>query len=235
MGAIYKREMRSYFITPIGYVFLALFLSVNGVLFSVNTLRQGTNSSVGGYFGQMIFALVLLVPILTMKVFTEEKKMRTEQLLLAAPVPLIKIVLAKYLAAYTMFLIALGGAMLNLLILYFYGNPPPMILLGSMISLALVGAAAIAIGVFFSSLTENQFIAAISTMATLLVFVALSLFNSLIHAQFLRAIFNWFSLMTRFNSFAFGIFDLPALIYYISVAAVFLFLSVRVYEKKRWL
>ena len=234
MLAIFKKEIRAYFITPIGYVFIALFLAVNGVLFSVNTLRLGRNSNINAYFYWIILALVLLVPILTMKVFTEEKKMRTEQLLLSAPVPLFKIVVAKYLAAYAMFVLVLGIASLNFIILTIYGSPNFAIFLGSMISLLLIGAACVAIGVFFSALTENQFIAATSTMAVLLTFVGMNLFNDLISSTFLRGFFNWFSLLARFNLFSFGFFDLQAILYYVSVAAVFIFLTIRVYEKKRW-
>lgn len=85
MKAIFKRELRSYFTTPAGYIFLAVFLSANGFLFSFNTLKQGKDSSVESYFTYFIMAFILLIPILTMKTFSEEKKAKTDQLLLTAP------------------------------------------------------------------------------------------------------------------------------------------------------
>lgn len=98
----------------------------------------------------------------------------------------------------------------------------------------LIGAACISIGVFISSLTENQIIAAIVTMAVLLVLMMLSIFNSYISVPFLRTVLNWFSILNRFSNFSFGIFDFSALLYYFSLSGIFLFLTVRVFQKRRW-
>ena len=100
MTAIYKREMRSYFTTPIGYVFLTVFLFFAEGLFCYTTLFSRT-TDVKNYFTAMLFLLVILLPLLTMKLFSEEKKQRTEQLLLTSPVSLFSMVFAKFLAAYT--------------------------------------------------------------------------------------------------------------------------------------
>ena len=102
MLAIYKREMKAYFITPLGYVFLGVFLLVSGAVFCFSTLYEMT-SDLTGYFSAMLFCFIILLPLLTMKLFTEEKKTRTEQLLLTAPVSVLSVVFAKFLAAYTMF------------------------------------------------------------------------------------------------------------------------------------
>ena len=103
MFAIYKKEMRSYFINPIGYVFAGIFLLASAFLFGYTTfLSQSYDTS--SYFTYMIFAFVLLIPLLTMRLFAEEKKMRTEQLLLTAPVTITGIVMGKACAAFTMFL-----------------------------------------------------------------------------------------------------------------------------------
>ncbi len=234
MTAIYKRELRSYFTTPTGYIFLAIFLSANGFLFSFNTLKQGVNSSVENYFTYFIMAFILLIPILTMKTFSEEKRAGTDRLLLTSPVSLLSVVMGKFLAAYTVFAIAVAGAGLNFLILQAYGSPSGAVIAGSLLSALLVGAACIAIGVFISSLTENQIIAALVTMAVLLVLMMLSVFNSYITVPFLRTVLDWFSILNRFSNFTYGIFDPAALLYYLSLSGVFLFLTVRVFERRRW-
>lgn len=234
MKAIYKRELRSYFTTPAGYVFLSIFLAANGVLFSIFTLKQGTKSSVESYFTYAIMAFILLIPILTMKVFSEEKKGRTEQLLLTAPVSLSGIVLGKFFAAYTVFMIGVAISSVNFLILSQYGDPSGAVIIGSLLCILLIGAACVAIGVFISSLTENQIVAAIITMAVLLVMIMLSVFNSYIASPFLRTVLNWVSILNRYSNFSYGIFDFPALLYYLSLSGVFLFLTVRVLERRRW-
>ena len=102
MFAIYKRELHSYFTTPIGYVFMAVFLAVSGFCFSITTL-QSQSSDVSTYFQFLMFAYIVIIPLLTMKTFAEERRTRTEQLLLTAPVSLTGMVMAKFLAAFTMF------------------------------------------------------------------------------------------------------------------------------------
>ena len=119
MFAIYKREMRSYFTTPIGYVFLAVFTAVNAVIFAMNTYMADT-ASISNCFTAMIYAYILLVPILTMKTFSDELRLKTDQLLLTAPVSLTKVVFAKFLSALTVYFIAVATSMLNFLFLAFH-------------------------------------------------------------------------------------------------------------------
>ena len=234
MLALLKKELHSYFITPIGYAFIAIYLAVNGVLFTTFTLKSGFTVP-DTYFTWSVLALVLLVPILTMKSFSEERKMKTDQLLLTAPVSLSAVVGAKLLGAYIVYIIAVLASSLNIIALDIDGNTVNYgVIFGSYLSLLLIGLACIAIGVFVSSLTENQLVAAIVTMGILLVIIAISMFNSQIESDFLRAVLSWISLLDRYALFTYGMFDLSALIYYISIAGVFFFLTVRVFEKRRW-
>ena len=108
------------------------------------------------------------------------------------------------------------------------------VLFGSYLSLLLIGLSCIAIGVFISALTENQLVAAVITMGLLLVIIAIGMFNGQIENDFLRSVLSWISLLDRFSLFTYGMFDLSALIYYFSIAGVFYFLTVRVFEKRRW-
>ena len=234
MIAIFKRELRSYFSTSIGYIFVGIFLALSGALFSYSTLQQREASDTAFYFTLMLFAFVIILPLLTMKLFSEERKLKTEQLLLTAPISLWSMVVAKFLAAYTIFAVTFLTSCLNFFILYSYGNPPTAIILGNIISILLVGSAFIAIGVFVSALTENQLIAAFGTMAILFVLLLLGVVGSYVNFTPLRIVINWLSIFTRFYSFTYGEFSFSAIVYYASIAFVFLFLTVRMFEKRRW-
>ena len=234
MFAIYKREMRSYFTTPIGYIFIGVFLALSGGIFSFCTLQLFDAADPYSFFTFLLFGFAILIPLLTMKLFSEERKLKTEQLLLTSPVTLTGMVLAKFLAAFTMFALTFLASCCYFLILPQYGEINGAILFGNIISILLVGAAFIAVGVFVSSLSENQLNAAIGTIAILGVMLVISFLSAYIDNAFIRTVFGWLSIFTRFMNFTYGIFDYSALLYYISIAFVFLFLTVRVYEKRRW-
>ena len=233
MLAIYKREMRSYFTTPLGYVFLGVFLAVSAAVFCFTTLFA-MSSEVTNYFSTMMQCYIVLLPLLTMKLFSEEKKQKTEQLLLTSPVSTWGIVLGKFLAAYTVFASVTVFSSLYFIIIGFYGHVKVPLLLGNLLAVLLVGMALIAIGVFISAITENQLSASIATMATLFALTFLSLLCQYIGYYPLRFVFESLSLFYRFQYFTQGIFDFAGLFYYLSVSAVFLFLTARVFERRRW-
>lgn len=235
MLAIYKREMRAYFTSPVGYVFIAVFLAINAFLFSFCTLLEGVNSNVASYFSMIMFVFIILVPMLTMKMFSEDRKMRTEQLLLTAPIGLMGMVFGKFLAAFTMFggTYIVGNA-INFSLLYKYGSPNSAELISSSVGILLIGAAFIAIGLFASALTENQIVAAIGTMGILLFMLIVNFLNGFIDVYAIRVVLSWISVFSRFGNFGYGILDLASLLYYFSICFVFMFLTVRIYEKRRW-
>lgn len=256
MLAIFKKEMRSYFINPIGFVFVGIFLAMSALLCCYTTI-QSNSYSTSTYFTIMIFALVILVPLLTMRSFAEEKKLKTEQLLLTAPVSITSMVLGKYLASFVMFLGCVVVSCINFIPLYIVGNieregdpysithigPVTSEIVGSLIAVILIGAAFIAIGIFISSLTENQLSAAVITISVILFMVIMGFVNDigsdaegnrLISSYVVRFVIDWISVFSRFGYFTYGIFDISALIYYLSIASVFVFLTVRIYEKRRW-
>ena len=234
MLAIFKREMRSYFTGVIGYVFLVLFLAVGGLLFCYTTLYS-MSSSVTSYFLLMLLFSAVVLPLLTMKSFSEERKLKTEQLLLTSPVSIHSMVLGKFLASYVMFAGALIFNSLYFLVLIPYTQLKFATLIGNLIALLLVGMVFITIGLFVSSLTENQLTAAIGTIAIILVLLAIGFINSLIPSDYwIRFIFDSISIFSRFQAFANGIFDVASFIYYISVAAIFLYLTMRIYDRRRY-
>jgi ABC-2 type transport system permease protein len=247
MFAIYKKEMRSYFVNPIGYVFAGIFLAFSALLCCYTTLLSKSYDT-SAYFMIMVFAFVVLIPLLTMRLFAEERKMRTEQLLLTAPVTLTGMVMGKFLAAMSLFLGCMAVSCINFIPLYAiasseagnldsqvtYVGPVTAQVVGGMIGLILIGAAFIAIGTFISALTENQLAAAIITVAIILTMLVLNMVNSYIENEIIRAIINAVCFMSRFSNFSYGLLDPAALVYYASMAGVFLLLTVRVYDKRRW-
>lgn len=233
MFAIYKRELRSYFTTAVGYVFLAIIVALSAVAFSLTTILQASND-VTTYFTVLLFILMVALPVLTMKLFSEERKMRTEQLLLTAPVSIAKIVTAKFFAAFTVFFGANLLCSLAYITLFIYSEPEGGIILGNIIAITLVGASFIAVGIFVSSLTENQLAAAIGTFGILLAMLGVGLLSAVIPWYPVRYVLGWFSILTRYSNFTNGFFDFAALFYYASVCFIFLFLTCRVLERRRY-
>jgi len=242
MFAIYKREMRAYFTSPIGYIFIAAYLAVSGFIYSMYTVQAALtgDTDIGTYFMMMIFVFSIILPVLTMKSFSEERKMKTEQLLLTSPVSLPGMVLAKFLAAYTMFAGTYLISCLNYCVLFMY-QPDALTLpnlrvtlVGYSIAILLLGGAFISIGIFISSLTENQLTAIMGTMAVLILTIMCSFLNQYIGFAPVRAVLSWLSIYSRFINFTYGVFDYAALLYYASIMFIFIFLTVRIYEKRRW-
>ena len=191
-------------------------------------------------------SFIILIPLLTMKLFSEEKKLRTEQLLLTAPVSIWGMVFGKFLAAFTLFVSSVIVSCINFFPLAAYHSaeqigeaydtigPVFSIIISSTVGIILIGAAFIAIGLFVSSLTENQLAAAIITVAIILTMLILNMVNDFIENETIRAIINAVCFMSRFSNFSYGLLDPAALVYYLSMAGVFLLLTVRVYDKRRW-
>lgn len=225
--------MRTYFTTPLGYVFIATFLALSGFLFATSTYRAQT-SDISGYFQLMIFAYIVIVPLLTMRSFAEERRTKTEQLLMTAPVSTTGMIMAKFLAAFTMFAGSVLLSALYYIPLFKFGEPNVGKAAGCFIAMLLIGMCFIAVGIFVSTLTESTVTASVGTMAVLLLFAAASMFNSLIDSFVIRSVLNWISVYSRFANFTYGIFDIAAAVYYLSVTAVFLFLAIRVYERRKY-
>ncbi|MGI6337706.1 MAG: ABC transporter permease subunit [Eubacteriales bacterium] len=233
MLAVFKRDLRAYFTSPIGYVFIAVFLLLANLFFYMyNILAQ--SSDLSSLFANLLFVLSFLIPILTMRLFSEELKAKTDQMLLTAPVRVGQIVLGKYLACLSVFIIALICTLTWPLIVTMYGTPALYTIVGNYAALFFAVMAFIAIGLFISSLTESQIVAAIITFA---VYLGLYLMNSLttvVDNNILRSIMEWVSVFSRYKHFALGVFSLADIVYYISLTVIFLFLTTRVLEKKRW-
>ena len=234
MSAIYKREMRAYFTTFIGYAFIAAFLVLSGIIFAQTVLSSDGSTTIMDYYVNVISFLAIVIPILTMKLFTDEKRLKTEALLLSSPVSLFGVVMAKYLAALTMFAATFAVSCVNLIPAYAHGSQNTAVIITNIVSVLLVGGAFIAIGVFISSLTENQIVSAISTIAVIMLFNSIGDYSAKIKFAPLRIFLNFFSISNRYTMFTYGRIDWAAIVYYASLSFVFLFLTVRIYERRRW-
>ena len=286
MIAIYKRDLKGFFTGMIGYVLLAFFLAVGGLYFTVMNLMSGYPDLSYTLYNNL-FVLLLLVPLLTMRSFAEERRARTDQLLLTSPVPLWRIVLGKYLAVLSVFGMAVRVFALYPLIMSRGGAVSYRQSYAALLAFFLLGAACIAIGVFLSSLNENQIVAAVCSFFVLLlaylmpsiqtlftVGSALAMGVFLVLAVLGAAYAGWHSrswglglgvftvccaailvlfwlrsaaltsafssllgalcLFSPFEKFVSGLFSLSAVVYYLSVTALFLFFTCQTLEKRRW-
>ena len=233
MTAIYKRELRSYFTGGIGYVYCAVFALVMNIVYCMNSIGY-YQSGFLYIFNIMLIAMILLIPVMTMRIWSEEKKQKTDQLLLTAPVTTMQIVLGKFWAVMTVFIISLALTLVYPLLAYLYGTPEPAITIGNYVALILAAGAYIAISQFMSSLTESQIVSALLSMLTLSMFFFLNLIFTNTDIDFISKIASFLSIITRYVNFYRGIFSFSDVVYFISLTAVFLFFTSRVIEKRRW-
>ncbi len=288
MLAIFRREIRAYFTSPIGFIFMGFFILLSGIFFAVGNLLPA-NPQYTGLLGSITFVFLLVVPLLTMRLLSEDTRQKTDQLLITSPLSIAGIVLGKYLAAVAVFLLTLLVTVIYPVIMSFFAllGLAWWEILGGYIGFFLLGSSFIAVGLFFSSLTDNQLIAAVETFAALLLIWILDyvsqsvpsdpvsglVFLALIAAALvamvffstrsvlaaaatggaaaialvlafvlkrgafdglIRQILAWFSLLKRYNDFSMGVLSLSPIVYYLSFSGAFVFLTVRMIEKRRW-
>lgn len=234
MSGIFKREMKSYFTSPIGYIFLAVMFLFSGYFFTYMLSYQ--SSYIEYIFGSMLTLVMILIPFLTMRLMSEDKKLKTDQLLLTAPVKVSGIVWGKFLAAFTMFGIGVAMTLVYVVILATFTTPNWNIFVGNFVGLLIFGAALISIGLFISSLTESQMISAVISYAVIMFIGFFDLIAASMPANlsFVAKIFTELSFSTKYNDLVAGVLNISHLIFFVSVVAIFNFLTVRAVEKKRW-
>lgn len=238
MLAIYRREMGAFFTSGVAYVFLAVFWLVSGIFFYNGVVASGTTDT-SSMFSSMFYIVLFLIPVLTMKLLSEEKKNRTDQGLLTAPVGLWEIVLGKYFAALTLYIIAESVVFIYAFILNYLGDVVWTPLLGNYVALIFLGAAFIAVGLFISSLTENQMASAVVSLVVLFViYLSEMLVSSFENGGKLKKAIHFvvskLAFYSRYVEFTRGVFSLPSIVFFISAAFLFNFFTVKVLEKRRW-
>lgn len=234
MIAVMKRELSSYFLSVLAYVYLAIFTLFSGIYFFVTCLYGYGSNNLTHVFGNLFVIVIFLVPILTMKLWSEENKQKTDQLLLTAPVRLTSIVFGKYLAALLIFLSGLFITIIYAGIISAFADPVWPLVLTHFLGLLLLGGALISIGLFISSLTESQLISAIVSFAIGLLIMMMDSLSSFMNIKFLANLFNAISFNRHYQNFTSGILNLTDVVFFLSVSLTFIFLNIRVLEKKRW-
>ena len=224
MGAVFKRELKGYFISPIGYLVIGLYAALYIIL--VHGLYQVGLPQVSMLFNYSF--------ILTMRSFSEERRQKTDQALLTAPVGLTAIVMGKFFAALTVFALAQVITLVMSLIFAFHVTVDLMGLFCCLLGSVLVAASLIAAGIFLSCLTDSQVLAAVGGIGVSVLLATMDTLVSVINVDFISTIAEWISFTGRFNTFCTGVLDYANLAFFLSFTAVFLFLTVRVQEKRRW-
>ena len=232
MNAIRKRDLQGFFRSPLGYVYIGAFLAImNLYFFAICVLSS--SSDMGSVFSNMLIVFLFLMPILTMRLFSEEYKQGTDRLLLTAPVSVWEIVFGKFLAAVSVLLVALACTLPWIVIVAIFGTPAWASILGCYIAVLCAAAVFVAMGMFLSSLTESQLIAAVLSFALFLgLYVADMLSYSLDSSSLPGMLLSWLSIFTRYDSFMSGQFSFGNLIYFLSLTGL-LYLTARVLERRR--
>jgi len=248
---IAKKELKTFLFSPIAYILTAFFLLVSGFFF-YNILAWANDQTMrmmqSGYgmerlninqmlfqpfFNNMTIILMFLLPMLTMRLFADEKKMRTEELLLTSPLRLSSIIIGKYLAALIIYAIILLLTATFAVFVFAYGNPEPAPLLTAYLGLFLLGAVFIAIGLFASALTENQVIAAVIAFSTIILIWVISWVGESGPGAW-RGILTYLSFFSHFKNMVTGVIDTQDIVYYLTFIFLSLYLTRSVFEFRKW-
>ncbi|MBR7132290.1 MAG: ABC transporter permease [Clostridia bacterium] len=232
MGAIFKREFKSYFSTPIGYIVLAAFYFFLGLYFSL--IYSYGAPDIESAIMAMSTVIVFTLPILTMRLMSEDRRQKVDQALLTAPVGLTSIVMGKFLAALAVFALGFAPTLIFEIIIIAYVSVNVLSYIYAILGMLLLGGTLIAIGMFISSLTESSVISAILTLVINILVLYMSSFASMINIEWIANVINKAAFITAFESFGENIFSVTDIVYFLSIIGVFLFLCVRSLEKRRW-
>lgn len=233
MVAILKRELSSYFNSAVAYVVMAVYFLFSGLFFSMICI-ENDSASLTYVFGNMFIIILFVIPIITMKTFSEEKRQRTDQALLTSPTSLFEIVMGKFLGAFILFALCSLIFVVYALVISFFTTPDWAVVLCTYFGLLLLGAALIAIDVFISVLTESMIISAVAGMGVGLLIYMLSNLSSYITVDWIATIVKKIDFLTYYTNFTYGMLNLTDIVSFLSVTGLFLFFTARVLEKRRW-
>ena len=224
MWAVFKKELKSYFLSPIGYVVVGILLLVASVFFYLTTVMYSSIDLGGLYFYTALYGLLIAVPLLTMRMFSEERKTGTEQLVLTSPVSITGVVLGKFLAAMAVITIALIISFMYFGILCYFGSPNILVVLVAMLGFLLISGTAVSIGMFASSITESQVIAGVLTMG----FLIITLF-----VPDLNIGLPDIPIMSFYQTFPSGVIKLSDVVGPVSLALMFITFTIIVMQRRK--
>ena len=235
MTAVFKREFKAFFTSPVGYAVMAVLFCFAGLFFGVYNLSGGMADLTGVFSGLFSIVLLLVLPILTMRLFSDDKRQKTDQALLTAPTSLTGIVMGKFLSAVLMFAISLSITIVFAVIVAMQVTPDWMVIIGNFVGLMLLGGMIISIGILISSLTESQFVAALGTFVVSFMLMMLdnvkAIFSSV---SWIGTVVDFLSVYQRYTNFTIGVIHYDDIVFFLSIQALFIFLTVRVLDRKRW-
>src|SRR5262245_18129159 len=252
--AIIERELRAYFNSPIAYVVLTIFVFLSGIFYRsilAQVLQMGLISQMQaqqlgprpmdmpgmisrGFLSAMSVILLFIMPMLTMGLFSEEKKRGTIELLLTSPLTDLQVVLGKFFAAGTFFIILLLSTLVPMAVLYLYSQPASGPILTAYLGLLLYGLAIVAIGLFISTLTENQIIAAVLSFGTIMVLWLVDVVANNAESPASKGVLTYLSILSHLDDFMKGVLSTSHIIFYLSLMLVGLFLTYRSIDSLRW-
>ena len=232
VSAIFTKEIITYFRSPIAYFVIAVFLLGTGYFFIYNIFLTGVGT-MNETFQNMGILLLTVIPVITMRLFSGEYTGRTMELLMTLPLKPWQIVIGKYLGAMTIFLVMTVATGINLIPLYLYGNPETSTILSGYAGFLLLGTACIAVGQFFSALTQNQIIAALITVPVLLGFWFIGHLQGFQASSAMRGLFGYLSFSLHFGDFIRGLVRSEAVTFYLVVSAIALTLNTAYLQWRR--
>jgi len=230
--AVYRKELQTYFRSPIAYFVIAVFLLGTGYFFIYNIFLTGVGT-MNETFQNMGILVITLMPVITMRLFSGEYTGRTMELLMTLPLKPWQVVLGKYFGAVTIFALMTFATCINLVPLYLFGNPETSNIIAGYLGFLLLGMACLAIGQFFSALTENQIVAALVTVPVLLGFWFVGHLQSFQSSAALRDLFAYLSFSLHFGDFIRGLIRSEAVAFYLVVSAIALTLNTSYLQWRR--
>jgi len=251
--AIIERELRAYFSSPIAYVVLTIFVFLSGIFFrtilsqvmQMGLISQMQAQQLGprpmdmpgmisrGFLSTMSVIMLFMIPMITMGLFSEEKKRGTIELLLTAPLTDLQVILGKFFAARSFFVILLLTTWIPMSVLYIYGSPASGPILTAYLGLLLYGLSIIAIGLFISSLTENQIIAAVISFGAIMLLWLVDVMAGSAEST-TKEVLTYLSILSHLDDFTKGVLATSHIIFYLSLTLVALFLTYRSVDSLRW-
>lgn len=234
--SIFKKELRSYFSSPVGFVFIIFYLLVsNAFFFFVQDFFRIGQVTMRGYFAALPWVFLFFVPAITMRLWAEERKMGTIELLLTMPLREWEVVVGKFLASFAFLAITLAFSLTIPASLAYLGQPDYGVIVGSYVGALFLGSAYLAIGLYISSISENQVVAFIISLAVIFLLLLIGIAPIYLNALGpIVPIAEYVSLLSHFNNITRGVIDSRDVIYYVSVIVLFLYLNVKNIEARKW-
>ncbi|MEK6676077.1 MAG: ABC transporter permease [Planctomycetota bacterium] len=231
-----RRELGAYFLSPIAYVVLAIFLFTTGLAFGLGTFQPGEEASLRSLCQSwMVLILAIVLPILTMRLISEELRSGTIETLLTSPISESQVVLGKFLGALVFYVVLLATILLYPILLACFGPVDFKLLLCNLFGLFLMGALYIAVGLFFSACTKHQIVAILCSVVVLAIFSFASHYLATkVEIAWVRILLQHLSIQSHFHDFVRGLVDLNHVVFFVTTAVVFLFLAVKKLEMRRW-